>query len=314
LLSPRTTNRKQPQKHGSGAAPVQRNSSFGKTVDDVSSSQLKPLLSSSHGGVVVPQPLVDVEIIEDHILDDSIDKDNNSKLLRSKENNIIIVVVRGSNYVLELTPRQLGIAAAVFNGAWGGLNLIPLHYAARQDPRLKGAGYLISYATGGMLVNVALWLIWYLYELVAVVMTSMRQSSLSQQQQPQHRRGATTTMTAAAMITNVKTILREAGEALPSLQIRAWGLRGGLAGLLYSIGNVSSILAVAALGQSTGFSACMMQLFVSGLWGTFYFGEIRGGIWAVLPWFASAALAVTGIVGLSYQHIDEGAAAAAARG
>jgi hypothetical protein len=166
-----------------------------------------------------------------------------------------------------------------------------------------------------MLVNVALWLLWYLYELVVVVMTTtMRQSSLSQQQQQQqqHRRGATTTMTAATIVTNVKTVLREAGEALPTLQIRAWGLRGGLAGLLYSIGTISSILAVATLGQSTGFSACMMQLFVSGLWGTFYFGEIRGGIWTIAPWFASAALAVTGIIGLSYQHIDEGAAAAAA--
>jgi hypothetical protein len=30
---------------------------------------------------------------------------------------------------LAVTQRQLGLLGAVFNGAWGGLNLIPLHYA-----------------------------------------------------------------------------------------------------------------------------------------------------------------------------------------
>ena len=48
----------------------------------------------------------------------------------------------------------------------------------------------------------------------------------------------------------------------------------------------------------------MMQLFVSGLWGVFYFHEIRGRE-TVLKWFASAAVAVVGIVWLSYEHEGE---------
>ena len=42
---------------------------------------------------------------------------------------------------ISLTRRQLGICGAVVNGAWGGLNLIPLHYAQR-DLGLTGAAYI----------------------------------------------------------------------------------------------------------------------------------------------------------------------------
>ena len=42
---------------------------------------------------------------------------------------------------ISLPRRQLGICGAVVNGAWGGLNLIPLHYAQR-DLGLTGAAYI----------------------------------------------------------------------------------------------------------------------------------------------------------------------------
>ena len=166
---------------------------------------------------------------------------------------------------ITITQRQLGIIGAVINGGWGGLNLIPLHFAAASDESLRGAGYLISYAVGSMIVNVMMWVLWFLYEYV---------------------RGGFSYPAAT--------------EAMPSFQVETWLVPGCLAGILYSIGNFCSILAVAYLGQSTGFSVCMMQLFVSGLWGVFFLDEIRGE--AIFPWFTSAFVAVAGILGLSYQH------------
>ena len=166
---------------------------------------------------------------------------------------------------LSLTRRQLGIAGAVVNGAWGGLNLIPLHYA-RRDQGLSGAGYLISYASGSMLVCLAIWLGLFLYH---------------------------------AVKQNYKW--REAMNQLPAWHVQELGFAGLLAGIFYSIGNFCSILAVTYLGQGVGFSFCQGQLLVSGLWGVCYFHEIQGRE-TVAKWFASACITVVGIICLSYQH------------
>jgi glucose uptake protein GlcU len=139
---------------------------------------------------------------------------------------------------ISLTRRELGVLGAVVNGAWGGMNLIPLHFALRDDG-LTGAGYLISYATGALLVNTGMWLLLYLY--------------YAYQKKGQWE---------------------EALEALPKFHLKELWKPGLMAGLLYSLGNFSAILAVTYLGHGTGFSFCQMQLFVSGLWGVFYFREV----------------------------------------
>ena len=166
---------------------------------------------------------------------------------------------------ITLTRHQMGILGAVINGAWGGCNMIPLHYAIRDDG-LSGADYLISFATGSLIVNIFLWIALFGYHL--------------------HTR---------------KGDVNEALEALPKFHLRELGMPGLMAGLLYSLGNFSSILAVAHLGQATGFSFCQMQLFVSGLWGVFCFQEIRG-FEIVTKWFSAAMIAVAGIIWLSYEH------------
>lgn len=173
----------------------------------------------------------------------------------------IVATIGGIN----LTRRETGILGAVINGAWGGLNLIPLHYATQADPNLSGAGYLISYGIGSMIVNCAIWIVWLLFEYY------------------RHEDW------------------QDALDALPSFHFDHLLGPGVSAGVLYSIGNFGSIIAVAYLGQGTGFSFCMMQLFVSGLWGVFFFKEIRG-FETITKWFVSAAVAVTGIILLSYQH------------
>jgi glucose uptake protein GlcU len=49
------------------------------------------------------------------------------------------------------TSVALGIGAAVFNGVWGGSNLVPSHYAPYH-----GIEFTISFATGALIANVAL--------------------------------------------------------------------------------------------------------------------------------------------------------------
>jgi hypothetical protein len=164
-----------------------------------------------------------------------------------------------------LTRRQMGILGAVVNGAWGGLNLIPLHYAQR-DQGLSGAGYLISYGTGSLLVCISIWIGLFTYHFV--------------------RRGYS---------------VRDAINDLPAWHVKKLGLPGMFAGIFYSIGNFCSILAVAYLGQGVGFSFCQGQLLISGLWGVFYFKEIQGRE-TIAKWFTSAAITIVGIIWLSYQH------------
>jgi len=55
-----------------------------------------------------------------------------------------------------LRKRDAGIAGALFNGIMSGSALIPLHYSP-----LAGADYMISFASGGLIANLILWLIYY---------------------------------------------------------------------------------------------------------------------------------------------------------
>jgi glucose uptake protein GlcU len=171
---------------------------------------------------------------------------------------------------LVLTRRQSGIAGAVVNGAWGGLNLIPLHYAQR-DQGLSGASYLISYATGSLLVCASIWVGMFVYY----------------------------------YIKKDKNV-HDAVASLPAWHVKELGLPGLYAGLFYSLGNFCSILAVTYLGQGVGFSFCQLQLLISGLWGVFYFKEIQGRE-TIMKGFSSAIVTIIGIIWLSYQH--EGGAA-----
>jgi Transmembrane family, TMEM144 of transporters len=162
-----------------------------------------------------------------------------------------------------LTARQWGILGAVINGAWGGMNLIPLHYAKEREG-LSGASYVVSFADGALIVNSVMFGLLVLYH-VAVDKDSW----------------------ATAI------------GRLPKWHVREMGGRGLLAGLLYSVGNFASIVAVTYLGQGTGYSACQMQLLVSGLWGVFYFREIKSTP-TIMKWFLSAATALVGILWLAY--------------
>lgn len=165
---------------------------------------------------------------------------------------------------IALTRRQLGVLGAAINGGWGGLNLIPMHIASKQG--FKGASYLISYATGSMIVNVVMWVVYFLYTLY-------------------QKRGS----------------VPDAMAAFPKFHFKILWLPGLLSGCLYSVANLAAILSVTYLGQGVGMSMCQGQLLVSGLWGIFYYGEIKGRT-VIIKWFLSAIVAVAGILLLSHEH------------
>ena len=93
----------------------------------------------------------------------------------------------------------------------------------------------------------------------------------------------------------------KAWRTLPSLHFNRIGGYALLAGLIWSIGNVTSILSVAWLGQGLGYSLVQSQLIVAGLWAILYYGEIKGRA-NVGGWSAFCALTMVSILLLTRQH------------
>lgn len=168
-------------------------------------------------------------------------------------------------YGIFISRRHLGIIGAIINGAWGGNSVVPMHYAKAQG--FNGAGYLISYSCGSMLVTIALWVLRYLYNLY---------------------------------LTGGDT--KQAYDSLPSSHLREMWLPGFLAGSLYSLGNFCALITISVLGQGVGYSFVQTSMLVSGLWGIFYFSEIQGTT-VIAKWLLSSLVTVIGIMGLSFEHL-----------
>lgn len=227
------------------------------------STDAKPILTDT-GGEVDPKKkaaattLAPLEVERSQSFTDYTTKDISESIAIDKDS---IVLFKGR---IIMTRRQMGILGAVFNGTWGGTNLIPLHYAKAEG--YGGAAYVISFACGSMLVLIVMWILRYLFQLYRF--------------EGSHR---------------------EAYSALPSFHLRKMWLPGMLSGTLYSIGNFSGIIATTYLGQGVGYSVCQSALIVSGMWGIFFFGEITGAD-AICKWFSCAFVTLTGILWLSYEH------------
>jgi len=162
----------------------------------------------------------------------------------------------------KVSRRKLGMAAAVFNGAWGGSIMVPMKFAPADA---NGRGYVISFAIGASIVTLFLWLLRYSYN-----------------------------------VGRTRSVVK-AYDALPSFHLRVMWLPGALSGTLWSIGNFFSILSVEHLGEGVGYSVVQAAMLVSGLWGIFWFREIVCAT-AISKWFVSAGLTITGILLLSYEH------------
>lgn len=162
-----------------------------------------------------------------------------------------------------LTRRQLGLIGATINGVWGSNNMVPMHYARAKG--FYGAGYLISYSVGSMIVTVLLWLIRYCFNVYYY------------------------------------GNFQKAYHALPPFHVRTLCGPGSMAGFLYSLGNFCCIITVSALGQGVGYSFVQISMLISGLWGIFYFHEVTGSE-RIFKWIMSSCVTVIGILALSYEH------------
>jgi hypothetical protein len=162
----------------------------------------------------------------------------------------------------KISKRTLGVCAAAFCGIWGGSIMVPMHFAPNDD---RGMGYTISFAIGASLVNLALWLLRYLFN-----------------------------------VCKVRSFQR-AYHILPSFHLRKMWFAGGLSGTLWSIANFFSLLSVKHLGEGVGYSVTQSSMIVAGLWGIFYYREIVGA-GMIGKWFASVFMTVSGILLLSYEH------------
>ena len=81
-------------------------------------------------------------------------------------------------FVTKVSKRKAGILGAVFNGIMTGSSLVPLHYAKKQG--FGGAKYMISFATGAVLSNILVWMVYFVFLWVKTSAASMPGSSLWQ--------------------------------------------------------------------------------------------------------------------------------------
>lgn len=130
----------------------------------------------------------------------------------------------------------------------------------------EGLGYVISFAIGATAVLLIMWMLRFGYHLA-------REQSFA-----------------------------KAKNHLPGLHLRVMWLPGGLAGLLWSVGNIASMLSVVNLGEGVGYSIVQAQMLVAGLWGLLYYREVQGTR-AIAAWFSCACVTVAGILFLSHEHV-----------
>jgi glucose uptake protein GlcU len=125
-----------------------------------------------------------------------------------------------------------------------------------------GAGYLISYACGSMLILVLIWVIRYIYN-----------------------------------VFKMEGDFVKAYNALPSFHFQQTFIPGLKVGMLFSVGNFCSIIAISSLGQGVGGSFIQSSMLVSGLWGI-ALGEIKGR-GRIVKWIVSSIITIIGAICLS---------------
>lgn len=160
--------------------------------------------------------------------------------------------------------RYFGLIGAVIDGGYGGSVLVPMHFAG---PEARGFGFVGSFAIGCLIVVCCVWI---------------GRFFLCSAQARSFRGGF---------------------QLLPSFHVTTVGPYAVLAGLIWSIGNMGSVVAVAMLGQGLGYSIVQCQLLIAGLWGVLWFREIRSAS-SILRWFSFALITVSGMVILSQQHVS----------
>ena len=199
--------------------------------------------------------------------DDETEDDEDKKLVHT--------IVAG----IPLTQRESGIFFAVLNGLLAGSSLIPMHFAKAQG--FMGRSYIWSFGSGSMIANLVIWVGYFVYLCVHQNHNNNKNGSSD---------GGRTSSS-----------WRTTYDLMPHFQWKELWFRGCMAGLLLTIGMFGAIFAIAILGQGVGNSLVQSKILISGLWGIFYFKEVKDPK-AIGKWFASATVCVASILWLSYER------------
>lgn len=160
----------------------------------------------------------------------------------------------------EVSSFLAGIVVSAMGGIWGGSVMIPMKLC---DEHTSGLGYLASFSSGATLVTLACWVLRFLGTM------------------------------------GCRRSIDETYNLMPSFHLKEMWRLGGLSGLLWSTGNLFSILAVHHIG-AVGYCVAQSSMLVAGMWGIFYFGEVKGRA-MIAKWFMAALTTISGIILLAYE-------------
>jgi len=168
-----------------------------------------------------------------------------------------------SKRTIHVPKYHLGLFFAFLNGLLAATIMIPLHYAPPHST--QGIGYSMSFGIAAMIVILFAWLLRW--------------------------------MVCALQCRSVV----KGYQSLPSFHFKDMLRPGMLAGLLYSIGNLSGIVSIQKLGNFMGYSLNQSSMIVSGLWGIFYYKEIPG-FKNILGFISSSVIVFVGILLMGRDH------------
>jgi hypothetical protein len=159
-----------------------------------------------------------------------------------------------------LTKRQAGLLGAVFNGLMTGSSLVPLHYAMEQG--VGGARYLISFATGAMVANILVWVIFFAYRWTQHSVVDMPGSALWQTYSslPVCHFQQLWLPGFAAGTSVFFSIFGEKTQSYMTYITHLFSLSS--LGVLLTIGMFGSILATTYLGQGIGNSVVQSKILI----------------------------------------------------
>lgn len=194
------------------------------------------------------------------------DLNNEDNDRRAIENDVYTVLCCGK-FTIQKT-RFFGIMGAVMNGLLSGASLVPVELVSNPDQ--KGLHYVISFAFGASICCIFFWILRFLFILSTEISSSI----------------------------SITDAINKSYKELPSFHLKEMLIPGCTSGLLWSTGNIGNILAVSYLGDFVGLSLTQLSLIVNGLWGIFYYKEIREKH-KIQLWFISAGLLSLSVLILS---------------
>ena len=168
-----------------------------------------------------------------------------------------------SKRTIHVSKYHLGLFFASINGLLAATIMIPLHYAPPHST--QGIGYSMSFGIAAVIVVLVAWLLRWMIR--AVQCRSLIEGYLS----------------------------------LPSFHFKVMLRPGMLAGLLYSIGNLSGIVSIQKLGNFMGYSLNQSSMIISGLWGIFYYKEIPGCA-NIIGFILSSVIVLVGVIVMGMDH------------